>query len=64
MSATPSSGTVKLNPPAFYCAAAVILLFSLAVIGRPEVLPMPVVDFGRDQAERSEPRPLGKVCWL
>ncbi len=36
MSATPSSGTVKLNPPAFYCAAAVILLFSLVVIGSPE----------------------------
>ncbi|KUM41331.1 choline transporter [Pseudomonas sp. EpS/L25] len=36
MSATPSSGTVRLNPPAFYCAAAVILLFSLIVIIRPE----------------------------
>ncbi|TWI54280.1 choline/glycine/proline betaine transport protein [Pseudomonas duriflava] len=36
MSSTPSSGTVRLNPPPFYCAALFILLFALIVIGFPE----------------------------
>jgi choline/glycine/proline betaine transport protein len=36
MSSTTSSGNVRLNPPAFYSAATVILLFAVTVIAFPE----------------------------
>jgi hypothetical protein len=35
-SSTPASGLVRMNPPVFYFAATVILLFGLVVIAMPE----------------------------
>ena len=35
-SSTPTSGLVRMNPPVFYFAATVILLFGLVVIAMPE----------------------------
>lgn len=35
-SSTPASGLVRMNPPVFWFAATVILLFGLTVIAMPE----------------------------